>query len=401
MDFDPLLLFTPPRPRIESEIEQIRESQIVSSDYSKNILDEDFLEDDEDSELVPLHVHDLPLLQLKPPSCVLILFLKLLAPDTVRNFAPSESATDGKAPHVIFAEKNVSDLVTSSLDWLKPSSLRFNTEKLLASVPLLSDSLKRNFVSEFNGWLTRLISTELAWISETSVDEIKKLASLRLAENCGRSAQPEFIREIQITHLDDYILLREPSLTSDNLGLKTWGSSFILGTRLAGDKDNKYLEGSVLELGSGTGLVGMVACRLGYDTTLTDLNEILPNLKANAELNGISNCDVAELDWSNPSDFLSARGHVTFNTIILSDPLYSSKHPQWIVNMINQFLSPEGSARVLLQLPIRRNFENERANLWELIELNGYVSEEEAFETGYDDFGETTFLFKKLIRKES
>lgn len=401
MDFDPLLLFTPPPPRSKIEQVQIQELQILPSESSKESPGDSYTDDEEASEFLPLHVHDLPLLQLKPPSCVLQLFLKLLAPETVRNFAPTNSVDEGKSPEAIFSDKNVTELVKPSLEWLEVTSPRFGHSSQLASIPLLSESLRRNFPTEFNGWLTRLISTNLAWMSDSESEEIKKYASLRLAENCGRSAQPEFIREIEISHMDNHIMLREPSLTADNLGLKTWGSSFILGSRLAAHKERKYLEGSVLELGAGTGLVGMVACRLGYDTTLTDLKEILPNLIANVQLNEISNCEVEELDWSNPSRFLSAKGNITFETIILSDPLYSSKHPAWIVNMINQFLSRQTSARVLLQLPIRRNFENERANLWKLIEENGFATEEEAFETGFDDFGETTFLFKKLTRKQS
>lgn len=399
MDFDPLLLFTPPPSRTYTELTQIHEAQILNSESPVASHGNTCPDIEEDSELIPLHIHDLPLLQLKPPSYVLLLFLKLLAPETVRNFAPTKSVDEGKSPELIFNEKNVTDLVGPSLKWLKPVSLRFGYQGQLASIPHLSESLKQNFSSEFNGWLTRLISNDLKWISESDVEEIKKLASLRLAENCGRSAQPEFIREIEIPHLDNHILLREPSLTSDNLGLKTWGSSFILGSRIAADKQKRYLEGSVLELGAGTGLVGIVACRLGYHTILTDLEEILPNLTANVKLNEISNCEVEELDWSNPFRFVSSRGDITFQTIILSDPLYSSKHPAWIVSMINQFLSPQPNARVLLQLPIRRSFEKEREKLWELIALSGYVAEEEAYETGYDDFGETTFLFKKFIRK--
>lgn len=400
MDFDPLLLFTPPPSRTYTELVQIHEVQILNWESPVASHGNTYPDIEEDSELVPLHIHDLPLLQLKPPSYVLLLFLKLLAPETVRNFAPTKSVNEGKSPELIFDEKNVTDLVGPSLKWLKPVSLRFGHQGQLASIPHLSESLKQNFSSEFNGWLTRLISNDLKWISESEAEEIKKHASLRLAENCGRSAQPEFIREIEIPHLDNHILLREPSLTSDNLGLKTWGSSFILGSRIAADKQKRYLEGSVLELGAGTGLVGIVACRLGYHTILTDLEEILPNLIANVNLNEISNCEVEELDWSSPFRFVSSRGDITFQTIILSDPLYSSKHPAWIVSMINQFLGPQPNARVLLQLPIRRSFEKEREKLWELIALSGYVAEDEAYETGYDDFGETTFLFKKFIRKQ-
>ena len=142
----------------------------------------------------------------------------------------------------------------------------------------------------------------------------------------------------------------------------------------------------------------MVSCLLGFATMLTDLPEILPNLQANVKLNGITNAETAVLDWSNPLAFLDHHGAVTFSTIILSDPLYSSKHPKWIVDMLNTFLSADEDARVLLQIPLRRNFEKERDHLWRLLEENKYEVEEEDYDDGYDDFGEVKFCFKKLRR---
>ena len=56
----------------------------------------------------------------------------------------------------------------------------------------------------------------------------------------------------------------------------------------------------MLELGSGTGLVGMVSSLLGYPTVLTDLPEIVPNLQLNVDLNKLNNVTVLELDWTNP-----------------------------------------------------------------------------------------------------
>lgn len=398
MDFDPLLLFTPQPTHVEELILPSLPSFQSQNDEtaSSNV---DYFSDDDSDDLIPLHVHDLPLLQLKPPACVLELFLKMLAPATVRNFDPQEAELEAKSPTTVFAEKKIEKLVGPSLLWLQPVSSRFKNEAQIASIAALGGDLKKKFLSEYNGWLTRLVSSSFGWLNEQEADEIRRMASLRLAENCGRSAQPEFIREIEIDNLSRNILLREPSLTSDNLGLKTWGSSYILGNRLAADKEQKYLKGSVLELGSGTGLVGMVACLLGFPSVLTDLDEILPNLKANVELNNITNAEVDTLDWSNPEGFVERNGHLKFDTIILSDPLYSSKHPAWIVNMMNLFLNEGSGSRVLLQLPIRKSFENERAELWRLIEDNGFVVEEENYETGYDDFGETVFYFKKLIKR--
>jgi hypothetical protein len=121
--------------------------------------------------------------------------------------------------------------------------------------------------------------------------------------------------------------IREPPLTGDNLGLKTWGTAFAIIKKLEefGDqyfdhilnlKDTKLTTAKalsqrpgtrVLELGSGTGLVGIAAGAIwGIDIILTDLPEIKENLLFNIERNketveslggGVSG-DV--LDWKNP-----------------------------------------------------------------------------------------------------
>ena len=120
--------------------------------------------------------------------------------------------------------------------------------------------------------------------------------------------------------------IREPPLTGDNLGLKTWGTAFAVVKRLE-EFGSKYfghlLEGEkinlntantasakakVLELGSGTGLVGIAAGTIwGIHVVLTDLPEIEQNLLFNIS----QNVDAVEsmggsiqgeiLDWKNPN----------------------------------------------------------------------------------------------------
>lgn len=420
MTFDPLDLFSAPEPQshghsiyennglrnlLKSEnldLFSAQQPNLVNTEDHKLMNDERVINADSiDARDAPLHVHDLPLLQLKPTASVLFLFLNLFAPDQVLNFSPLEPETD---PETVFEQKNVKTYIEDALLWLRRCSSRFVSRELLACVSYLAETLRKGSMSEYNSWLTQVISSELRWIENEDAEVIKHLAALRLAENCGRAAHPEILRVIEVPNLERALLLKEPSLTSDNLGLKTWGSSFLLGSRLANPTQNSHLlQSPVLELGSGTGLVGMISSVLGYNTTLTDLPEIVPNLRDNLELNGISGIDatVDELDWLNPSYFVQKHPSQKYNTIILSDPLYSPKHPQWIVNMINLFLSKETTSRVLLQVPIRRNFENERVSLWTLMTENGYEVVEEDIELGHDDFGQSEFIFKKYVRERN
>lgn len=98
--------------------------------------------------------------------------------------------------------------------------------------------------------------------------------------------------------------VREPPMTGDNLGLKTWGTAFVvakkleyigktylghlLESRVAYDEKitTQSLDTQILELGSGTGLVGIAAAAIwGVDVTLTDLPEIQDNLQYNIHQN--------------------------------------------------------------------------------------------------------------------
>jgi len=64
---------------------------------------------------------------------------------------------------------------------------------------------------------------------------------------------------------------------------------------------HQFMGRTVLELGAGTGLVGIVASVLGAGrVVLTDLPYTLDNTRANVELNRLSlkgSVEVVELDW--------------------------------------------------------------------------------------------------------
>ena len=202
------------------------------------------------------------------------------------------------------------------------------------------------------------------------------------------------------------IKLREPALTGDNLGLKTWASSFLLAKRLALLKDAVLPElgpaEQILELGSGTGLVGLAAAAVFQrQVVLTDLPEIVLNLEHNINCNAdwLSDANASAkggiLDWTQPSALslhpASDYDQVdhpprSFPLILAADIIYSAIHASLFVSAVDAQLSRHADARVVIELPLREAYADERADLVKRMEGLGLRKVGEGEEVGYDDW---------------
>ncbi|KAF3777600.1 N-lysine methyltransferase protein [Nymphaea thermarum] len=78
-----------------------------------------------------------------------------------------------------------------------------------------------------------------------------------------------------------------------------WGSALVLADWMGRLDPSTFQGKTVVELGAGTGLPGLVAGLLGaIRVTLTDVGALLPGLRRNAEANGLDECvEVKELVW--------------------------------------------------------------------------------------------------------
>lgn len=208
-------------------------------------------------------------------------------------------------------------------------------------------------------YLTSVVSSSLDWIKDDELKErIWDLASIRLSERSGRNAMPSMTRRFQVS--DDLTMnLREPSMTEDNLGLKTWTSSLVLSRLLPALQKFVPDIRSILELGAGTGLVGIsAACLWKADVLLTDLPEVVPNLEHNLLLNRdvVKNCGGAisarALDWSDEADIPNESSE-EFEVILAADPIYCPDHPTIFVKTISKWLKDNADARLVLALPLR------------------------------------------------
>ena len=225
-----------------------------------------------------------------------------------------------------------------------------------------------------------------------------------IAINAGDTLKPAMDACIEI-------MIHEPALTADNLGLKTWASSYLLAKRLCLlRKEHIALGeyGDILELGAGTGLVGLAAAAiLQRHVVLTDLPEIVPNLERNiaANVTAISRChdrsgfaygsaEAAVLDWSKPATCTlkhlkkAVREAHFFELILAADPIYSHEHPALLVNAIGYHLRRDEHATVVIELPIREAYAKERQDLRDRMLALGLDVLEQGEEVGYDDWSD-------------
>ncbi|KAF2680963.1 hypothetical protein K458DRAFT_406732 [Lentithecium fluviatile CBS 122367] len=261
-------------------------------------------------------------------------------------------------------------------------------------------------------YLTSIVSSSLKWIEDDEVKEqIWNQASLRLSERSGRTAMGALSRKFRIPAPGGTFELNihEPALTGDHLGLKTWAASYLLAKRLhtfeivQAGKDTPQ----VLELGSGTGLVGLAMAALGADVVLTDLPSIYQNLAHNAHTNSEvvrqngGSTRTGVLDWNKPSScVLPPEGATTVDTggktltgkfplILAADSLYSPEHPRMLVNTIDNWLSEDNDARVIVEFPYRDAYLPEIAGFREEMARIDLQTLDEGEEKGYDDWVQT------------
>ena len=119
-----------------------------------------------------------------------------------------------------------------------------------------------------------------------------------------------------------------------------WPASQMLGKALLAQSDelSERLEpgATVLEIGCGVGLSGVVALSLGYRVIFSDYDETAVEFAArNACANGFDNFERLPLDWRSPPDF-------QVPLLLAADAIYEERNITPLVAFIQKVLLPEG-----------------------------------------------------------
>lgn len=178
--------------------------------------------------------------------------------------------------------------------------------------------------------------------------------------------------QITVSLIDEEL---PPSTTSDTskeaalaVGVQTWAAAIVLSDLLVtrgGDIHERLSSSSssplkVMELGAGTGLVGLVCARLlqrlaspqttPHQVILTDYHPlVLANLERNVQANSASqpftpDVDVTtmHLDWSASHDNGYAASQ---DLLVAADVVYSPTHAQWLYTTICALLARNDASR--------------------------------------------------------
>jgi predicted nicotinamide N-methyase len=126
---------------------------------------------------------------------------------------------------------------------------------------------------------------------------------------------------------------------------KIWQASLVLAdylARLPVDPAKRFLE-----IGSGVGLVSIVATRTGHLITLTEYDPHALNFaRANAQLNKCYDLAIRSLDWFTPDLDES------YDYIVGSEVLYKKRVFPALLKLFKNVLNPEG--KVILAGEIRK-----------------------------------------------
>ena len=159
-------------------------------------------------------------------------------------------------------------------------------------------------------------------------------------------------RELKILHVgatlsheeEEHFLLK----VSERLpyGVTLWAASVALAHEAAARGDG-FKNKSVLELGAGTGLPGIVAASMGAARVVqTDRNELAMSLsRRNLSLNGIETVEQRLADWTDWNDATS------YDWILGSDILYGKDMHPHLRRIFESNLASGG--RILLSDPFR------------------------------------------------
>jgi predicted nicotinamide N-methyase len=155
----------------------------------------------------------------------------------------------------------------------------------------------------------------------------------------------------------------DPNAPMQNFPLwtKIWKASILLASYLASMPPIPMK--TMLEIGSGLGMVGIAASKAGHLITMSERDpDALNFARANALANGCPELAIEKLDWHAPQ--LDRR----FDYIVGSETVYKTEDIDGLDALFDQYLNPDG--KIIMAAGIRRT----SVDFWERMRHRYHVS---------------------------
>ncbi|XP_075546365.1 protein N-lysine methyltransferase METTL21D-like [Dermacentor variabilis] len=167
-----------------------------------------------------------------------------------------------------------------------------------------------------------------------------------------------FVRTVHLDSTDVELAIHQ--WTEGDVGCVVWDGALVLGKYIdhkncLGEWDAKK---SVLELGSGTGIVGIVTGSFGNDVLLTDLPQFVPLLEKNLEENRDclrGKASVRTLEWGAPP----APDMIAPDVMLISECVYYEKAVEPLLKTMTALCGP--NTEMLVSYEDRDNEANSAA----------------------------------------
>ncbi|KAI8997333.1 putative methyltransferase-domain-containing protein [Pilobolus umbonatus] len=149
----------------------------------------------------------------------------------------------------------------------------------------------------------------------------------------------------RLFQLDTGAVIRISEDAEESIARHVWDCGLGMCQFMAEHK-NEIKGDCILELGSGTGLVGIYAGKLlnSSQVYLTDLADALGIMQQNVDINHAENIEVAELSWGSHS---ADDRYKTVNLVLLTDVLYNQGSHDVLLDTLEWLLENENSKALL------------------------------------------------------